>query len=130
MTIVTDRLQFLDAIFYLAPGYSLDKFIKAYGGEINKSVFPYEGFKEIDQLKERTFPSYEAFYSTLKQKMLLSVDEHKDIRNHFHINNWSMREFLINYNNTDVFPFLTALTNMSMYYADRDIDMFKEGISG
>ena len=62
--------------------------------------------------------------------MLLSVDEYKDIRNHFHINNWSMREFLINYNNTDVLPFLTALTNMSMYYADRDIDVFKEGISG
>ena len=41
-----------------------------------------------------------------------------------------MREFLINYNNTDVLPFLTALTNMSMYYADRDIDVFKEGISG
>ena len=61
--------------------------------------------------------------------MLLSVDEYKGIRNHFHINNWSMREFLINYNNTDVLPFLTALTNMSMYYADRDIDMFKEGIS-
>ena len=40
MTIVTDRLQFLDAIFYLAPGYNLDKFIKAYGGETNKSVFP------------------------------------------------------------------------------------------
>ena len=130
MTIVTDRLQFLDAIFYLAPGYNLDKFIKAYGGETNKSVFPYEWFKEIDQLKERTFPSYEAFYSNLKQKMLLSVDEYKDIRNHFHINNWSMREFLINYNNTDVLPFLTALTNMSMYYADRDIDVFKEGISG
>ena len=107
MTIVTDRLQFLDAIFYLAPGYNVDKFIKAYGGETNKSVFPYEWFKEIDQLKERTFPIYEAFYSNLKQKMLLNVDEieYKDIRNHFHINNWSMREFLINYNNTDVLPF-------------------------
>ena len=64
MTIVTDRLQFLDAIFYLAPGYNLDKFIKAYGGETNKSVFPYEWFKEIDQLKERTFPVMKPFIRT------------------------------------------------------------------
>ena len=42
MCISTDKLKFLDIINYLAPGYSYDKYLKAYGCELEKGHFPYE----------------------------------------------------------------------------------------
>ena len=40
-----------------------------------------------------------------------------------------MRDYLIWYNNRDVTPFLEAISKQFAFYRDRDIDMFKDGIS-
>jgi hypothetical protein len=48
----------------------------------------------------------------------------------FYDKNWTMRDFLINYNNIDVQPFLVALENLSLYYIQKGIDPFKDGMSG
>ena len=41
----------------------------------------------------------------------------------------TLREYLIWYNNRDVTPFLQAIDKQFAFYRDRDIDMFKDGIS-
>ena len=42
MCFSTRKLRFLDIINFLAPGYSYDKYLKAYGCELQKGHFPYE----------------------------------------------------------------------------------------
>ncbi len=42
MCFSTKKLQFLDIINFLAPGYSYDKYMKAYGCELQKGHFPYD----------------------------------------------------------------------------------------
>eukprot|EP00116_Pleurobrachia_bachei_P001169 sb/3461431/ len=71
MAICTDQLKFLDMINYVAPGYSLDKFTKAYGAKDRKSFFPYEYLDCFDKLKVKKFPEYQDFFSSLKGKVLL-----------------------------------------------------------
>lgn len=41
----------------------------------------------------------------------------------------TIRDFLIWYNNLDVQPFLEAIEKMFQFYKDKNIDMFKDGIS-
>ena len=40
MCLSTDQLKFLDMINYIAPGFSYDKYLKAYGCEVTKGHFP------------------------------------------------------------------------------------------
>ena len=40
MCLSTDQLNFLDMINYIAPGFSYDKYLKAYGCEVTKGHFP------------------------------------------------------------------------------------------
>ena len=40
MCLSTDQLKFLDMINYIAPGFSYDKYLKAYGCEVKKGHFP------------------------------------------------------------------------------------------
>ena len=51
---------------YLATGYSYDKYLKAYGCELEKGNFPYECMDDMLKLDDRVLPSQEAFYSRLK----------------------------------------------------------------
>ena len=41
ISISTPHLKFLDISNFLAPGCSYSQFLKAYGSELNKGVFPY-----------------------------------------------------------------------------------------
>ena len=132
--IATENLKFLDVVSYLAAGTSLDGFLKAYDASVQKSFFPYEYFSSLDILDSRQFPSYESFYSSLKQRSTLEpqkdstlTDEEIDVierrpskefpltseeieriglfrynslRDNFIDNNWTMRDYLEDYNNT------------------------------
>ena len=71
--IVTENLRFLDICSYLAPGFSYDSFLKAYGtsDSATKSWFPYEWLDSLTKLAETEFPPYEAFYSSLKSRNTL-----------------------------------------------------------
>ena len=70
-------LLFLDTMQCLAPGFSLDVFIKSFGDKnslLQKSYFPYEYIDCYERLEERTMPPYEAFYSTLTQENKLNSE--------------------------------------------------------
>ena len=56
MCFSTKKLQFLDIINFLAPGYSYDKYMKAYGCELQKGHFPYEYMDGIGKLDDCALP--------------------------------------------------------------------------
>ena len=66
MCLSTDKLKFIDMVNYLAPGYSYDKYLKAYGCELEKGHFPYEYMDDLLKLDDHALPSREAFYNRLK----------------------------------------------------------------
>ena len=41
----------------------------------------------------------------------------------------TFRDYLIWYNNRDVTPFVEAIEKMRLFYEEREIDLFKDGIS-
>ena len=74
MCFSTKKLKFLDIIKFLAPGYSYDKYLKAYGCELQKGQFPYEYMDGIGKLEDSALPPQEAFYSQLKNEGISDED--------------------------------------------------------
>ena len=72
--IKSESLKFLDVLQFLAPGYNLKSFFKAFDANKEKGFFPYDYFISADQLDETTLPSYETFYSTIKGCNVLEED--------------------------------------------------------
>ena len=129
MCFATKKLKFLDITSYLAPGFSYDKYLKAYGCELQKGHFPYEYMDGIGKLEDRALPPQEAFYSRLKNEGI-SDDDYARCQAVWCANRMkSMREFLVGYNNRDVVPFLEALDKQFTFYKQQNIDMFKDGVS-
>ena len=64
--IKTEHLKFMDILQFLANGYNLKSFFKAFGVAEQKGFFPYDYFTHAEQLDETTLPPYETFYSTSK----------------------------------------------------------------
>ena len=90
----TDQLKFLDMTNYIAPGFSYDKYLKAYGCEVTKGHFPYEYMDCLERLDDTALPPKEAFFSRLKNE----------------------GDFLVWYNNRDVVPFLQAVDRQFALY--------------
>ena len=67
----TPNLRFIDRSHFVAAGTSLEKFLKAYGSEVSKFFFPYEHLTSFEVLQETSLPPYEAFFSSLKNEMVL-----------------------------------------------------------
>ena len=129
MCFSTTNLTFLDVTQYLAPGVSYDKYLKAYGCELQKGHFPYEYMDGIGKLADRALPPQAAFYSQLKSEEISDAD-YARCQAVWHDNQMTtMRDYLIWYNNLDVTPFLEAISKQFTFYRDRRIDMFKDGIS-
>ena len=129
MCFSTTNLKFLDVTQYLAPGVSYDKYLKAYGCELQKGHFPYEYMDGIGKLADRALPPQAAFYSQLKSEEISDAD-YARCQAVWHDNQMTtMRDYLIWYNNLDVTPFLEAISKQFTFYRDRRIDMFKDGIS-
>ena len=129
MCFSTTNLKFLDVTQYLAPGVSYDKYLKAYGCELQKGHFPYEYMDGIGKLADRALPPQAAFYSQLKSEEI-SNDDYARCQAVWRNNQMTtMRDYLVWYNNRDVTPFLDAIAKQFAFYRDRDIDMFKDGIS-
>ena len=63
MCFSTTNLKFLDVTQYLAPGVSYDKYLKAYGCELQKGHFPYEYMDGIGKLADRALPPQAAFFT-------------------------------------------------------------------
>ena len=129
MCFSTTNLKFLDVTQYLAPGVSYDKYLKAYGCELQKGHFPYEYMDDLHKLEDRVLPPQSAFFSRLKNEGI-SNDDYARCQAVWRDNGMeTLREYLIWYNNRDVTPFLDAIAKQFAFYRDRDIDMFKDGIS-
>ena len=129
MCFATKKLKFLDVTQYLAPGVSYDKYLKAYGCELQKGHFPYEYMDGIGKLADRALPPQAAFYSQLKSEEISDAD-YARCQAVWHDNQMTtMRDYLVWYNNRDVTPFLEAIAKQFTFYCDRGIDMFKDGIS-
>ena len=52
--IKTEHLKFMDILQFVAPGYNLKSFSKAFGVSEQKDFFPYDYFTHADQLDETT----------------------------------------------------------------------------
>ena len=128
-TLSTDKLKNLDMVNFLAPGYSYDKYLKAYGCDLQKGHFPYEYMDDIVKLEDCALPPQEAFYSRLNNEGISDEDYalcHVAWRDN---QMQTMRDFLVWYNNRDVIPFLQAIDKQFAFYQQHNIDMFKDGIS-
>ena len=129
MCLSTDQLKFVDICNYLAPGVSYDKYLKAYGCELQKGHFPYEYMDDLQKLEDRVLPPQSAFFSRLKNEGI-SNDDYARCQAVWRDNGMeTLREYLIWYNNRDVTPFLDAIAKQAAFYHNRHIDIFKDGIS-
>ena len=129
MCFSTTNLKFLDVTQYLAPGVSYDKYLKAYGCELQKGHFPYEYMADLHKLEDRVLPPQSAFFSRLKNEGI-SNDDYARCQAVWRDNGMeTLREYLIWYNNRDVTPFLDAIAKQAGFYKHQNIDMFKDGIS-
>ena len=129
MCFSTKKLKFLDIINFLAPGYSYDKYLKAYGCELQKGHFQYEYMDGIRKLEDSALPPQEAFYSRLKNEGI-SDEDYARCQAVWRDNGMkTMHDFLVWYNNRDVVPFLDAIDKQFAFYKQQNIDMFKDGVS-
>ena len=129
MCLSTDRLKFLDILNYLAPGFNYDKYLKAYGCELQKGHFPYEYMDGVGKVDDRALPPQSAFFSQLKNEGISDAD-YARCQTVWRDNGMTtMRDYLVWYNNRDVTPFLEAIDKQAAFYHDQHIDIFKDGIS-
>ena len=129
MCLSTDKLKIIDMVNFLAPGYSYDKYLKAYGCDLQKGHFPYEYMDDIVKLEDCDLPPQEAFYSRLNNEGI-SDEDYALCQVAWRDNQMkTMRDFLVWYNNRDVIPFLQAIDKQFAFYQQHNIDMFKDGIS-
>jgi hypothetical protein len=131
------ELRFLDVSNFLSPGTSYVKFLQAYGASQSKSFFPYEYFKVFSQLEETQLPPIgDAWFSSVKGKSVLGDDADTISKNYnWLLQKWSdenmrtFKDFLVWYNNLDVGPFVEALSNLTEFYFQNEIDVLKETVS-
>ena len=125
MCLKTLHLKFLDITNYLAPGFSYDEFLKAHECSLTKD----EWVDFLEKLNFPTLPPPEAFHSTLCNTNI-TEEQYKYYQRVWNDNNMeTFRDFLVWYNNRDVVPFLEAIDKMCEFWQDRNIDMFKDGVS-
>ena len=67
-------VQFLDIMKFLGGATTLVSFLKAYKASETKGFFPYEWFDSPDKLDYTESPSYEAFFSKLRNHNPLEKD--------------------------------------------------------
>ena len=74
MCFSTDKLKFLDMVNFLAPGYSYDMFLNAYGCKLQKGYFPYEYMDDVQKLDDCVLPPHTVFYSRLNNECIADED--------------------------------------------------------
>ena len=110
MCFTMKKLKFLDVTNYLAPGFSYAKYLKAYGCEFQKGHFPYEYMDGIGKLDDIALPPQEAFYSRLNNEDI-SDDDYARCQAVWPDNR------------------IKSMRDLLMWYNNRDVDMFKDGVS-
>ena len=129
LAIYTQHTVFLDVVNYLAPGYNYANYLLAFTRNQHKGHFPYEWMTSTRKLENRTLPPRSAFDSKLTGTKMSESDYAKCEKVWSEEKMQTFRDYLIYYNNKDVKPFIEALNNHAKFFRDRNIDMFKDGIS-
>ena len=129
MCLYTEKLKFVDICNYLASGVSYDKYLKAYGCDLQKGHFPYEYMDGIGKLEDRVLPPQSAFFSRHKNEGISDTDYAACQAVWGDNQMTTMRDYLIWYNNRDVTPFLDAIAKQAGFFKQQNIDMFNDGIS-
>ena len=78
LCIKTEKLQFLDIRHFLAPGFSYQKFLIAYGSVQTKFYFLYEFVADPTKLQSG-LPEHQAFYSSLS-KSNITKEEYEFVK--------------------------------------------------
>ena len=73
-------IQLLDTMNFLAGATSLDSFLKAYKTKETKGFFPYEWFDCPKKMNNKELPSYDSFFSILRNSNPLEKD-YNDFQN-------------------------------------------------
>jgi hypothetical protein len=119
----------MDITNYLAPT-SYDSYLKAYKCAQTKGFFPYEYFKNLNQLNETELPTHSSFYSSLKGKNI-SNEEYIYMKTVWTSNNMkTCRDLLEWYNNLDVVPFVEAIEKQQLLAKEaHGYDFFQDALS-
>jgi hypothetical protein len=112
-TVSTELFTFKDAMLFGCP-MSLSAFLKQAEIKEEKSIWPYEYFHAVDEIKEcHGFPTYDAFYSNLKGQNIEYdlYQREKTIYEAYKLQNprTTMLDWLQRYNLLDVTPFAKAI---------------------
>ena len=115
----------------LVPGCSYSQFLKAYGFEQNKGVFPYKWFDSPEKLSFPSLPPPKDFYSKVASSNPINSQEdyykQKEIWQKEGIQ--TFKDYLIYYTNLDTAPFCIALKNFIEMYSSEKIDIFKDFVT-
>ena len=111
MWLSTTKLRIVDVVNYLAPGFSYDIYLKAYGCIVQKGHFPYEYIDDLRKLEERSLPPQAKFYSRQKNKGITDEDYALCQETWCYNSMTTMRDLLVWYHNRDVVPSLKLSTN-------------------
>ena len=99
---------------YIVPGFSYEKYMKAYGCEVTKGYFPYEYMDRLERIDDTALPPKEALFSRLKNEGI-SDEDYASCQEVWCDNGMTtLRDFLVWYNNRDVVPFLQAFLQATM----------------
>ena len=130
MFLSTPNFKFLDIKNYLDPGLSYDAWCRAYGCELQKLAFPYEWFDSFDKLNHKGPVKYEELYSSLKGGITISQEEYQNFCDEFSKRGCvTMKDWLKEYNLSDVKPFIEALEKTREQYYPDEIDLLKDAVS-
>ena len=123
---------FKDALNFSAP-CSLDKYLKQWGANLTKSIFPHGHFTDIKQLENtKEFPPATAFYSSLKKEEV-DADVYLTAKREFETRlalpmghpdkMTSFKCWLKFYNNLDVQPMIEAIDkSFAAFHKYFDVD--------
>ena len=123
LSISTPEVKFIDISNYLAAGCSYSQFLKAYGCNEPKGIFPCEWFNSFEKLKYPQLPEPEDFYSKIKKNNPIKNEaDYKKLQRIWKDNGMkTFEDYLIYYNNLDTGPFVVALKNLIIVYFDEGI---------
>ena len=130
ISITTTKFIFLDMMNFIAPGFNYANYLKAYKIQETKGFFPHEHIKHWKQLEETQLPPKEAFYSSLTESHI-SDEDYQTCQDAWKANNMkTLYDFLVWYNNLDVYPFILALdVQTKTFETEFGMDMLKDAKS-
>ncbi|XP_071805255.1 uncharacterized protein [Asterias amurensis] len=130
LAIKTEFFKFLDISNYLVQGCTLADFLKSYEFEEAGGFFPFGWMDSLEKLNQETLPPKAEFESELIGTSSLSAEGYKTCTEVWDKKRMqTMSDYLEWYSVRNLAPFMKAVEKMSQFYKDKNIDMFKDGIS-